>query len=67
MGKIGNFITGIQAFLEEVRVELTKCNWPTRPELLESTGVVIISCLILATFVGVSDAALVQLLNLVIR
>ncbi len=67
MNKIENFFTGIRSFLEEVRVELSKCTWPTRPELLESTGVVVISCLILATFVGISDAVLIQLLNLVIR
>ncbi len=67
MGSISNPFTGIQSFLEEVRVELSKCTWPTRPELLESTGVVVISCLILATFVGISDAILIQLLNMVIR
>ncbi len=67
MGKVGELISGFQVFLGDVRVELSKCSWPTRPELLESTVVVIVSCLILAGFVGVSDAVLVALTSLVIR
>ena len=67
MGKVGQWIAGFQEFLGEVRVELSKCTWPTRPELMESTVVVVISCLILATFVGVSDAVLMSLTSVVIR
>ncbi len=67
MGKLGRVVSGTQEFLGEVRVELTKCTWPTRPELMESTVVVIISCLILATFVGVSDAVMMAITSVVIR
>ncbi len=67
MNKVGQWVTGTRAFLEEVRVELAKCSWPERSELLESTVVVIVSCLLLATFVGISDGLLMQLMGLIIR
>jgi preprotein translocase subunit SecE len=67
MGKLGNMVGGSREFVGEVRTELTKCAWPTRPELMESTVVVIISCLILAAFVGLSDGALLSLMGLIIR
>lgn len=60
-------VTGFREFLGEVRQELSKCTWPTRPELLESTVVVVISCLILASYVGVSDYLLMQLMSVIIR
>jgi preprotein translocase subunit SecE len=67
MGKLGRLFAGIQGFLGEVRVELSKCTWPTRPELIESTIVVIVSCLILASYVGFSDFVLMALTSVVIR
>lgn len=67
MGKLGRMIAGFRAFLEEVRLELSKCTWPTRPELMESTVVVVISCVILAAYVGVSDFLLMNLLSVIIR
>ncbi len=67
MGKLGRMVTGFRDFLDEVRLELTKCTWPTRPELMESTVVVVISCLILAGYVGVSDFLLMNLMSVIIR
>ena len=67
MKKVREAIAGFRAFLEEVRAELKKCAWPTRSELLESTVVVIISVVILAAFVGVSDLLVGGFLNVVIR
>jgi preprotein translocase subunit SecE len=67
MNKIRQFVTGIKTFIEEVRVELKKCSWPTRAELVESTVVVIISVLIVGVFVGASDLVLNGLLRMVIR
>ena len=67
MGKMGQLVTGFQEFLGEVRQELAKCTWPTRPELIESTIVVVISCLILATYVGISDGVLMSLMSVIIR
>jgi len=60
-------VAGVQTFLHEVQVELKKCTWPTRPELLESTVVVIVAVLILAAAVGLSDLVLNLVLRVVIR
>jgi len=49
----------VRIFFEEVASEMKKCTWPEWQELWESTVVVIISLLLLATFVGVSDKGLV--------
>lgn len=53
--------------MEEVMTELRKCAWPTRPELVESTVMVIVASMILGAFVGASDFGLVKLLQAVIR
>ena len=53
-------------FIQEVRAELKKVNWPTRKELIDSTKVVIIASLLLTLFIGLVDALLARLLNLVL-
>jgi preprotein translocase subunit SecE len=45
----------IRTFFREVRVEMKKVTWPTRKELLKSTGVVIVAVVIAAVFIGVFD------------
>jgi preprotein translocase subunit SecE len=60
-------ISSIRTFLGEVQVELKKCTWPTRPELMESTIVVIVAVAILGTVVAISDVILNGLLRVVIR
>jgi preprotein translocase subunit SecE len=67
MKKIVEMVAGIRTFLTEVQVELKKCAWPGRSELLESTAVVIISVLIVGVFIGLSDVTLMGFLRLVIR
>jgi preprotein translocase subunit SecE len=65
--KILGAFGAVRTFLEEVRGELKKCSWPTRPELIDSTVVVIVSVVIVAVFVGASDLILMGLLRVVIR
>ena len=67
MNKAKEMVAGVRTFLEEVKAELKKCSWPARPELMESTVVVIVSVLIVAVFVGASDLMLMALLRLIIR
>ncbi len=67
MNKITGAIKGLHTFLDEVRIELKKCAWPTRAELMESTVVVIVSVTILGFYVGISDFGVMGFLNLVIR
>jgi len=66
MNKIAKAGTGFKTFVGEVRTELTKCSWPTRQELIESTIVVIVASAILGAYVGGSDLALMGLLKLFI-
>jgi preprotein translocase subunit SecE len=66
MSKVGQSITGLKGFVNEVKVELSKCTWPTRPELMGSTLVVIVSVLLLSAFVGLSDYVLLNLLKLIV-
>ena len=54
-------------FIMEVRAEMAKVTWPTREELFESTAVVLMTMLIVATFVGVVDFVLSHILKMVLR
>ena len=67
MGKLRDFVVGFRSFVDEAQVELKKCSWPTRQELMESTVVVIIASLMLGAFVGISDFGLVRFLGAIIR
>ena len=67
MSKIQQAVSGTRNFIGEVQAELKKCAWPTQPELVQSTIVVIIATLIFAAFVGVSDLILMQIMKLIIR
>lgn len=66
MSKIAESFGGLRGFLGEVGTELKKCAWPTRPELFDSTVVVILSVALLAGFVAVCDVVLRQLVSWVI-
>lgn len=63
MNKITAKAARLREFFGEVNVELKKCAWPARAELLESTVVVIVSVVLTAAFVGVSDTLLLWLLK----
>jgi len=67
MNKIRTAVARMRGFLGEVNLELKKCSWPSRSELMESTVVVIVSVVLLAVFVGLSDGVLLALLRLVLR
>ena len=66
MSKIADTIGGFRGFLGEVSAELKKCAWPTRPELFDSTVVVIISVALLGGFVAICDVVLRELVRLAI-
>jgi len=46
------------SFLREVRQEMKKVTWPTRREISGSTGIVIISVMLVAVYLGIIDAIL---------
>jgi preprotein translocase subunit SecE len=49
------------SYVEETKVELRKCTWPTRDELKGSTVVVIVSIGIVAVFTVAADFFISQL------
>ena len=46
---------------------MQKVTWPTREELMGSTAVVLVTMLILSTFIGVADFFLAHALKLILR
>jgi len=66
----------IKPFFNQVKVELQKCSWPWDPkekgfkkykELFDSTGVVIISMLLLGGYVALFDFILVNVVHFFTR
>lgn len=57
----------VQKFLSEVRAEMQKVTWPTRQDLIGSTSVVLMTMLILSTFIGVCDFVFSNLLSMILR
>jgi preprotein translocase subunit SecE len=49
-------------FLREVKVELKKVSWPSRAEISGSTGVVIVTVIIVAIYLGIVDNILQQIM-----
>lgn len=54
-------------FIRETQQELKKVSWPTREELVGSTGVVIFTTFLLAVFIGIVDFFLSIVIRLLIR
>ena len=50
-------------FLRESKMELKKVKWPTRKELLASTGVVIVLVLVVSFFLGLIDFGLIKIIR----
>ena len=67
MNKLNQAIGNLKTFMEEVKVELLKCAWPTRKELFGQSVVVIISVIILGAFVGLCDLINMGLLRFIIH
>ena len=45
----------ISGFIKDVRGEFARVSWPTREELVNSTGVVLVFSLAFAIFIGIFD------------
>jgi preprotein translocase subunit SecE len=57
----------VREYLKDVRSELTKVSWPTREELRDSTVVVIVTVLLVATFIGIVDQGLNRVVALIFK
>jgi preprotein translocase subunit SecE len=62
-GSIGQYIQKAGQFLRESKIELKKVKWPTRKELLATTGVVIVLTLFCALYLGLVDFGLIKLIK----
>jgi preprotein translocase subunit SecE len=58
------FVGKIKKFSKEVSVEMKKVTWPTKEQLKESTGVVVIVCLIFALFTFIVDQIVSEIMKL---
>jgi preprotein translocase subunit SecE len=54
-------------FLKEAKLELKKVKWPTRKELLASTGVVIFLVIVISLFLGLVDFGLIKVIRNIVR
>ena len=48
----------VKQFLKEFRIEMKKVTWPTRKEIVASTGVVIFVVLLISFYLGLADSIL---------
>jgi preprotein translocase subunit SecE len=48
----------LKQFIHEVRVEMSKVNWPSRDDVISTTTVVIVTVAIFALFFFVTDSVL---------
>lgn len=53
----------LAAFLRDVKIELTRVNWPTRKQTVQYTVAVIVASLIVAAFLGALDGVFSFILN----
>lgn len=53
-------------FVNDVVKEMEKVTWPTRPELVESTRIVIVVSLVIAVFAWVVDLAVSEALKAIL-
>ncbi len=57
---------GIRKFYRETMAELRKVTWPTRPEAISLTKVVIIVIFAMGAFLGLLDYLFTQLFGLIL-
>ena len=68
MGKgSSNFFQAVPKFLKEVAAELKKVSWTSRPELISSAWLVIVSSLFLGLFIAITDLILSGIIQNIIK
>ena len=55
----------IKNYFNDIKLEMGKVSWPTKDELIGSTTIVIVSLALLSLFVGLCDAGLSALVNII--
>jgi preprotein translocase subunit SecE len=59
-------IERLRQFLREFRVEMKKVSWPSRKEVMASTGVVLVVVLFLSFYLGLADLIMSKLLRMML-
>ncbi|GAB4339182.1 MAG: preprotein translocase subunit SecE [Candidatus Abyssubacteria bacterium] len=59
-------IKKILDYLKKVKAEMDKVAWPTRKDLVNSTGVVLVLVVIMTVFLGIIDNILVIVITQVL-
>jgi preprotein translocase subunit SecE len=62
--KMNNAARGFSKFFRDVRYELKKVIWPTRQQLINNTGTVLLTCLIIGAVIWIADLGMQELLKL---
>jgi preprotein translocase subunit SecE len=57
----------VSVFLQEFKTEMKKVTWPGRKETASSTGVVIVTVLLIVLFLGLVDYALGRIVTSVLN
>ncbi|HXH82593.1 MAG TPA: preprotein translocase subunit SecE [Candidatus Tectomicrobia bacterium] len=60
-------IARVREFTQQVLAEFRKVTWPSRPELINSTTVVIAVTVVMAVFLWAVDSALAWVVEMVLR
>ncbi|MFB3132191.1 MAG: preprotein translocase subunit SecE [Rhodothermales bacterium] len=55
----------IQAYIEEVLVEMKKVNWPKRKELASSSVITLMATVALSLFIFGADRVITQVLDII--
>jgi preprotein translocase subunit SecE len=56
----------VKQFFREFRVEMKKVSWPSRKEIVASTGVVLVVVLLISFYLGLADLILSKMLKLML-
>lgn len=56
-------MAGITNFLKDVKLELSRVNWPTKQQTIKYTGAVVVLSLVIAGFLGALDFVFTWILN----
>ena len=53
----------VKQFLKEFRIEMKKVSWPSRKEIIASTGVVLVVVLFISFYLGFTDYLLSKVMR----
>lgn len=56
----------IKQFIKEFRIEMKKVSWPSRKEVVASTGVVLVVVILISFYLGMADFIFSKLLKLLL-